>query len=329
MKIAIDAMGGDRAPGQIVAGAVRALRNDKRLSLVLVGKEDQIRTHLPANSERIKILHTDTQILADDEPVRAVRRKKKASMVLAVEQVKNGQCQAAVSAGNTGALMTSGLFVLGRLAGIERPALAPTLPTTNGNGVLLLDAGANTDARPAHLLSYARMAAVYVEKVRGRSHPVVGLLNVGTEAGKGNALARETYDLLKETPLSFAGNVEARDLLNGDVDIVVTDGFTGNVVLKAIEGTALTLFSRLKKEITKKTVSRLAAAMLKPRFRALKKEMDYSEYGGALLLGLTAPVVKAHGSSDANAIYHAICQAQKMVENDVINKISAEIATME
>lgn len=249
MKIAIDAMGGDNAPKEVVLGAAKAVKTFSDLHIILVGNEKEIKKYLP-DEERISIIHTDEVIHGTDEPVKAVRRKKNSSMVLAANLVKNGEADGCISAGNTGALMAAGLFVVGRVAGINRPALAPTLPTLDGKGFVFLDVGANADAKPEHLLQYAIMGSVYAEKVRGIKNPRVGLLNIGTEEQKGNELAKQAYALLKESRLNFIGNVEARDLLEGVADVVVTDGFTGNMVLKTLEGTALSLFKMMKNVFT-------------------------------------------------------------------------------
>jgi phosphate acyltransferase len=326
MRIAIDAMGGDHAPKEIVLGAVKAIQHFQDVEITLIGDETKIRPFLTAE-ERISFIHTDETIDATDEPVRAVRRKKNSSMVLMAKEVSEGRADACISAGNTGALMAAGLFVVGRIEGIDRPALAPTLPTIGGEGFLLLDVGANVDARPEHLLQYALMGSVYAEKARGINKPRIGLLNVGTEDQKGSDLAKRAFQLIKETDLNFIGNVEARDLLEGIADVVVTDGFTGNVALKTIEGTAISVFSMLKAALTSSFTSKLAAAVLKPRLLELKKKMDYSEYGGAALFGLKAPVVKAHGSSDANAIFHAVRQAREMVIKDVAGTIKQALET--
>lgn len=324
MKIAIDAMGGDNAPKTVIEGAELAIQEFENLHITLVGNEVEIKKYL-TNPERITILHTEEVIEATDEPVRAVRRKKNASMVLMATEVAEGRADACISAGNTGALMTAGLFVVGRIKGIERPALAPTLPTLDGKGFLMLDVGANVDAKPEHLVQYAIMGSVYAEKVRGVQSPKVGLLNVGTEEKKGNELTKQTFKLLQETNINFIGNVESRDLLNGVADVVVTDGFTGNVALKTIEGTALSLFSMLKAELMSSFKSKVAASVLKPQLKGLKAKMDYSEYGGAGLFGLNAPVIKAHGSSDATAIFNAIKQTVNMVENNVSSTIQASV----
>lgn len=324
MKIAIDAMGGDHAPKEIVLGAMKAAAELKDIEITLVGDESKIKEYL-TTQERIQILHTDEVILATDEPVRAVRRKKNASMVLAAQLVQDGKADACISAGNTGALMAAGLFIVGRIEGIERPALSPTLPTLGGEGFLLLDVGANVDAKPEHLLQYAIMGSIYSEKVRGISKPRIGLLNIGAEEKKGNDLTKQTFELLQNANLNFVGNVEARDLLEGAADVVVTDGFTGNMVLKSIEGTAMSVFKMLKSVLTSSFKSKLAAAVLKPDLIQLKSKMDYTEYGGAGLFGLKAPVIKAHGSSDANALYNAVRQTREMVTHQVSETIKAVV----
>ncbi|MGM9927479.1 MAG: phosphate acyltransferase PlsX [Bacillus sp. (in: firmicutes)] len=317
MRIAIDAMGGDHAPKEAVLGAMKAVNEFEDLTIILVGDEARINEYMTPH-ERIEILHTDEEILATDEPVRAVRRKKQASMVLAAQQVADGNADACISAGNTGALMAAGLFVVGRIKGIDRPALAPTLPTLNGDGFVLLDVGANAEARPEYLVQFAIMGSVYAEQVRGIKNPRVGLLNIGTEEKKGNDLTKATFPLLKEAPINFVGNVESRDLMNGVADVVVTDGFTGNMVLKTVEGTALNLFKMIKEAMMSNFKSKMAAAVLKPELKKIKAQMDYSEYGGAGLFGLKAPVIKAHGSSDSTAFFSAIRQARTMVQYEVV-----------
>lgn len=326
MKLAIDAMGGDHAPKAVVLGAQKALEQFHDIEIELIGNEHEIMPLISGETERLHIIHTDEKIESTDEPVRAVRRKKGASMVIMANRVKEGHVDACISAGNTGALMTAGLFIIGRINGIERPALAPTFPTIDGKGFVMLDVGANADAKPQHLLQFAIMGSIYAENVRGIKKPRIGLLNVGTEEKKGNELAKQSYELLKESDLNFVGNVEARDLLEGVCDVVVTDGFTGNVALKAIEGTALSMFSMLKSALTSTLPSKLAAAVLKPQFKGIKKQMDYSEYGGACLFGLKAPVIKAHGSSDGHAIYNAIRQARDIVNNNVTKTVQEAIS---
>lgn len=328
MKVAIDAMGGDHAPKEIVLGAMEAVKHIKGLEITLVGDKEKI-TGLLTDTSNINVIHTKEVITSEDEPVRAVRRKKDSSLVLMAKEVSEGRADACISAGNTGALMSVGLFVVGRMNGIERPALSPTLPTINEKGFLLLDVGANVNAKPSHLVQYAIMGSVYTEKVRGISSPKVGLLNVGTEGGKGNDLTKKAFLQLEQAPVNFIGNVEARDLLNGVADVVVTDGFSGNIALKTIEGTAQTMFSMIKQTFMTNTKTKLAAALVKSDLKGLKTKLDYSEYGGAGLFGLSAPVIKAHGSSNARAIYNAIKQAGHMVENNVTNKIESTVQAMQ
>lgn len=327
MKIALDAMGGDHAPRAQTVGAMRAVQEFSELEITLIGDEQSIRSHL-SNEERISIIHTTEKIEDTDKPTHAVRRKKDASMVLAVREVKEGRADACISSGNTGALMTAGLLHVGRIKGVDRPALAPMLPTMGGSGFLLLDVGANMDAKPQHLLQHAVIGSTYMQLVKNVSKPRVGLLNVGTESGKGNELTKATFPLLEQSDLNFIGNVEARDLLEGVADVVVCDGFSGNLVLKTIEGTAASLFGLIKQELTKSVKNKLAAEIIKPTFRDIKTQMSYSEYGGAGLFGLRSPVIKAHGSSDETAIFHAIRQAKLMVEQQVAALVKAELAKM-
>lgn len=328
MKLAIDAMGGDNAPKEIVLGAIEAVSTVDDLEITLIGDEGKIKPLL-TNHDHIQVIHTDEKITAEDEPVRAVRRKKKASLVLMAREVKEGRADACISAGNTGALMSAGLFGVGRIPGIARPALCPTLPTVEGKGFLLLDVGANVDAKANHLVQYAVMGSIYMEKVRHISKPTVGLLNVGTEDGKGNDLTKKAFTMLENTPVNFIGNVEARDLLNGVCDVVVTDGFTGNIALKTVEGTAMSMFQMIKSTFMSSFKTKLAAGMVKKDLKGLKSKLDYSEYGGAGLFGLAAPVIKAHGSSNKRAILNAIKQAAYMVEYNVTETIRTTIDQME
>ena len=327
MQIAIDAMGGDNAPKAIVEGSMQAVKEEKNLSITLVGDEVEIRKYL-TNEERISIIHTDEIIENDDDPTRAIRRKKKASLVLMAQEVKQGRADACISAGNTGALVVAGLLIVGRMKGIERPALSPTLPTTNKAGFLLLDAGANVDANAKNLVQYGVMGSIYAEKVKGINNPRIGLLNVGTEDTKGNNVTREAFQLLKEAPINFIGNIEARDLLDGVADVVVTDGFSGNITLKSIEGTAMYVLDLLKGVLTSSLKTKLAAGLIKKDLMSLKEQLDYPEFGGAALFGLKAPVIKSHGSSNERAVYHTIKQACNMIDNDVMNVINETIQSM-
>lgn len=325
MKITIDAMGGDHAPKEIVKGAIAAIKAYDDIEIILVGNEQLINQHL-TDKTRISIIHTEEKIESTDAPVAAVRRKKNSSMVLAIKEVKEGRADACISAGNTGALMTGGVLIAGRIKGIERPALAPMLPTLNGDGFLLIDAGANMDAKPEHLLDYGLMGSIYMKKVRHVDNPRVGLLNVGTESDKGTELTKKAFELLENANINFIGNVEARDLLEGAADVVVCDGFSGNLVLKSLEGTALSLFSLLKEELTSTFIKKIAAGTLKPSFKKIKQKMDYTEYGGASLFGLQAPIIKAHGSSNENAILNSVRQTRLMLEQKVVETIKLEVA---
>lgn len=319
--IAVDAMGGDHAPQAIVEGVNRAIAEFKDIEIQLYGDESKIKKYLTA-TERVSIIHTDEKINSDDEPAKAIRRKKNASMVLAAKSVKDGQAHAVLSAGNTGALLAAGLFVVGRIKGVDRPGLLSTLPTGDGNGFDMLDLGANAENTAKHLHQYAILGSFYAKHVRGISSPRIGLLNNGTESSKGDPLRKEVYELLSaDDSLNFVGNVEARELLNGVADVVVTDGFTGNAVLKSIEGTALSIMGQLKSAIQSGGLkAKIGAFFLKDSLYSLKGSLDYSSAGGAVLFGLKAPVIKAHGSSDATAIYYTIKQIKKMLDTDVVAK---------
>ncbi|MGM1019959.1 MAG: phosphate acyltransferase PlsX [Bacillota bacterium] len=328
MRIAIDAMGGDNAPEATVEGALSAAAEWKDTDITLVGDRERIELvlngrALPAN---LNIRHASETIDAQDEPVKAVRRKKDASMVVAGRMVKEGEADAMISAGNTGALMTTGLLVVGRMAGIERPALAPMIPTIDDQGVLALDLGANMDAKPEHLAQYALMGSLYRQKVHGVASPRVGLLNVGTEAGKGNELTKLAFPLIEQLSVNFVGNVESRDVLTGNCDVLVCDGFAGNIMLKSLEGTAGAIFSLLKEQFSKSLKTKLAAALIMPELRSLKNKLDYKEHGGAPLLGLSGLVLKSHGSSDGIAVKNAVRQARTALQNQLVESISKEIS---
>ncbi|MDU0201396.1 MULTISPECIES: phosphate acyltransferase PlsX [Paenibacillus] len=326
MRIAIDAMGGDNAPKIVVEGALAAAKEWKDVHIILVGNSAVIEAHLTERPANISIRHAEEVIEAEDEPVKAVRRKKDASMVVAGKLVREKEAEAMISAGNTGALMTTGLLVVGRIPGIERPALAPMIPTMDGNGVLALDLGANMDATPEQLLQYAIMGSIYRSKVHGVSKPRVGLLNVGTEAAKGNELTKAAYPLMEQGPIHFVGNVESSQVLRAKCDVIVCDGFAGNIMLKSLEGAASAIFSALKQEFTKSIFTKLAAAVLKPGLTQFRKKLDYNEHGAAPFLGIDGLVLKSHGSSDANAIKNAVRQARIALQNDLVGTISAEIS---
>lgn len=320
--IAIDAMGGDNAPKAIVEGVNKALAEFDDIAVTLYGNETKIRDYLTV-SDRVSVVHTDEKINSDDEPVKSIRKKKQASMVLGAQAVKDQQADALISAGNTGALLAAGLFVVGRIKGIDRPALLSTLPTIDGTGFDMLDLGANAENSAHHLHQYAILGSYYAEAVRGVNKPRVGLLNNGTEATKGDPLRKEVFDLLSEEhSINFIGNIEARELLNGVADVVVTDGFTGNAVLKTIEGTGLSILKGLKSAIEDGGIKAKAGAFLmKDSLYGLRTIMDYSSAGGAVLIGLQAPVVKCHGSSDETAVYYTIKQVRSMLQEQVVNQI--------
>lgn len=326
-KIAVDAMGGDYAPQAIVEGVNQALADFSDIEVQLYGDEAKIKKYLTA-TERVSIIHTDEKIDSDDEPTRAIRKKKNASMVLAAKAVKEGEADAVLSAGNTGALLAAGFFIVGRIKNIDRPGLMSTLPTVDGKGFDMLDLGANAENTAQHLHQYAVLGAFYAKNVRGIAQPRVGLLNNGTESSKGDPLRKETYELLAaDESLNFIGNVEARDLMNGVADVVVADGFTGNAVLKSIEGTAMGIMGLLKTAITSGGLrAKLGALLLKDSLRSLKKQLNYSDVGGAVLFGVKAPVVKTHGSSDAKAVYSTIRQIRTMLETDVVAQTAREFS---
>ena len=327
MKIAVDGMGGDNAPQAIVEGVLLALDDFQNITIDLYGDEQKMAPYLKEHN-RLTIVHCSEVVEAEDDPARAVRRKKDSSMARMLDAVAEGKADACLSAGNTGALMAGGLFKVGRIDGVSRPALATTLPTMNGDGFLMLDLGANADAKAENLLQFAIMGDIYVKQVRAQKAPRIGLLNIGTEDKKGNELTKSAFTLLKDADFNFQGNVEARELLNGVADVVVTDGFTGNMVLKTIEGTAGAIFKMLKETLFSTTKTKIAAALVKNDLKQLKDKMDYTEYGGAALFGLKAPVIKAHGSSNARAIYSAIRQATIMVEHEVCETIAKTIEQM-
>lgn len=321
-KIAVDAMGGDHAPKAIVDGVNRAISTFSDIEVILYGDEAKIRPYLTV-TERVSLVHTTEKIASDDEPAKAIRSKKQASMVLAAKAVKDGEADAVLSAGNTGALLAAGLFVVGRIKGIERPGLLSTLPTLDGKGFDMLDLGANAENTPEHLHQYAVLGSFYANHVRGIEKPRVGLLNNGTESTKGDPLHKEAYALLAaDKSLHFIGNIEARDLMNGVADVVVSDGFTGNAVLKAIEGTGGSIMFSLKSVIASGGLkAKLGALLLKDSLYSLKEIMDYSKAGGAVLFGTKAPVVKSHGSSDATSIFYTIQQIRTMLDSDVVKQL--------
>ncbi|MCL6522007.1 MAG: phosphate acyltransferase PlsX [Firmicutes bacterium] len=325
MEIVVDAMGGDHAPTEVVKGALRAAQT-LPLPITLVGQRAAIERALAGQPlpPTLSVLEAPTVIGMDEHPARAVRSRRDSSVVVGIERVRE-RGGAFVSAGNSGATMAAALLVLGRLPGVARPALATVFPTQQGR-VVLIDVGANADVRPTWLRQFALMGSLYAEKVLGIPHPRVGLLSNGEEETKGNQLVQEAFPLLKSAPITFLGNVEGRHIPTGVVDVVVTDGFTGNVVIKLAEGIAETLFAILRRELTATLPRRLAAAVLRPAFRRVASRLDYAEYGGAPLLGVRGVVIIAHGRSDARAIVAAIRVAKEALDQRLVEAIAEGIA---
>ena len=330
MKMIIDAMSGDNAPAEIVAGAVRA-HDELGVELVLVGRESEISSCLGQRSPEFEIVNAEEVITMEDDPSTATRRKKDASMTVALRMLSEGRGDAVISAGSTGALLTGATLITGRIRGIRRAALAPVLPAGE-HGVMLIDCGANVECTPEYLLQFAFMGSFYAKKILGCEDPKVGLLNVGTEDTKGGELQHAAFALLKEASesgrLNFAGNIEGNDVFAGKVDVVVTDGFTGNVLLKTAEGVIKCMLKELKGIFYKNTGNKLAAAYLKKDLSSMKKKLDVNEIGGTALLGISKPVIKAHGSSDAKAFFAAIRQAKAFAESGIIEEIKNNIELM-
>lgn len=332
MRIILDGMGGDNAPGEIVKGAVEAskLIEDE---IVIVGDGDKIEFQLKKykySDEKISVKHASEVIENDDAPVRAVRRKKDSSMVVGLNMVKSGEGDLFISAGNTGALMAGALFNLGRIQGIDRPAIAsiyPILGTKKPS--LLVDAGANSECKPSNLLEFAMMGSIYMEKVLGRENPKIGLVNLGVEETKGSTLTKAAFGLLEKSHLNFSGNIEAREVPLGGADVVVCDGFVGNVILKLTEGLAINIVNLLKKKFTENARAKMGAVLLSKKLRSLKEEFDYTEYGGAPILGVKGPVVKMHGLSNANAVKNSILKAIPFAEENVVGIISESVFEIE
>ena len=322
--IALDAMGGDQAPDAIVAGAIAALRCFEDIRVILTGPQSRLEALLAGAEDirdRVEILPADDVIQMDESPMLAVRQKVNSSMVQAMLAVREGRAGAVVSAGNTGALLAGGMLRIGRIPGIERPALAPVIPGVK-KPFLLIDAGANVDCQPRYLVQFGLMGSVYMRSVMDVERPAVGLVNIGAEAEKGNKLTKETYQLMQaQTSYYFAGNAEARDIPTGDFDVVVADGFDGNIILKYTEGIVGAMMGMLKSYLSTSKVSKVGAALARPAFRKFKRSMDYNAYGGAPLLGVEGAVVKAHGSSGEQAIMNALRQAREMLVGDVTGKI--------
>ena len=318
--IAIDAMGGENAPKAIVDAVLKAKPKLKDTKFVLFGDEEKINKLIPTEQkDRIDVIATSEVIVDSDEPVKAIRRKKDSSMVVAANYVKAGKADALFSLGNTGALLACGIFIIGRIKGVERPALMPTLPSAKSeDGFNIIDVGANAQSKPEYLVQWAQMANFYAQKIRNIKNPTVALLNNGAEDDKGDPLHQEAYKLLKATDLNFIGNAEGNDLMEGKADVIVTDGFTGNATLKAIEGTASVILRLLKDSLLNNGLRpKVGALLAKPGLTALKKRFDTARYGGAVLLGVNAPVVKTHGRSNIRPIYYTLLQIDKMLSQDL------------
>ena len=326
ITIAVDGMGGDHAPDVVVEGAVLAAR-ELGVSILLIGPEQELKARLgkDAASPNVEVVNATQVVEMDEHPANAVRQKPDSSMVVGVKQVREGRAQAFVSAGNTGAVMAAGLFELRRIKGVDRPALSGVFPTRKG-GTLVIDIGANADAKPEYLAQFAIMGSAYMQGVFGIERPKVGLLSNGEEDTKGSALVQAAHPRLRELPINFIGNVEGKEITSGDVDVVVCDGFVGNVVLKLSEGLAGTITGLIREEINASLISKLFAVGVLPAFRRVRTRLDYAEYGGAPLLGLNGVCIVAHGRSNARAIKNAIRVAAQAVESDVVGTIARGVA---
>ncbi len=325
IRVAVDAMGGDNAPGEIVKGALQALESEKDLFLVLIGQEQPLKAELqkyPYDAGRVETVFASEVIEMAEPPVNAIRKKKDSSIVVGMNLVKRGDADAFISAGSTGAVLAGGQLLVGRLKGVERPPLAPLLPTAKGVS-LLVDCGANVDARASHLVQFAKMGSIYMENVVGVRNPRVGIVNIGAEEEKGNALVKETMPLLKECKdINFIGSVEARDIPYGAADVIVCEAFVGNVILKLYEGTSSMLLREVKKTLMSSLRTKLGAVLIKPALKRTLKSFDASQHGGAPMLGLKGLVVKAHGSSNAQEVKNSVIQCVNFSKQDMKEKIS-------
>jgi len=328
IKVAVDAMGGDNAPGEIVKGAVDAVNKREGIQVFLVGRQDMVEEELKKYTypkERISVVHAEEVIETAEPPVAAIRGKKKSSIVIGMNMVKQKEADAFVSAGSSGAILVGGQVLVGRIKGIERPPLAPLIPTEKGVA-LLVDCGANVDARASHLLQFARMGSIYMEHVVGIRKPKVAIVNIGAEEEKGNALVKEAFPLLKECKdINFIGSIEAREIPHGQADVIVCEAFVGNVILKLYEGLGSTFFHVLKKGLLSSARSKAGAVLIKPALKSALKTFDASEYGGAPLLGLNGLVVKTHGNSKAMEVTNSIIQCVTFKEQDINGKIKKNI----
>lgn len=324
IKIAVDAMGGDNAPSEIVKGAVEAVSERPDITVCLTGQEDIIKKELEKytyKKEQIEIVPASEVIETGEPPVNAIRKKKDSSIVVGMNLVKRGEADGFVSAGSSGAILVGGQVIVGRIKGVERPPLDPLIPTEKGFS-LLIDCGANVDARPSHLVQFAQMGSIYMEHVMGVKRPRVAIVNIGAEEEKGNALVKETFPLLKECPgINFIGSIEAREIPHGGADVIVCEAFVGNVILKLYEGVGATMISMIKKGMMSSLRSKIGALLIKPALKSTLKSFDASQYGGAPLLGLKGLVVKTHGSSKANEVKNSIIQCIAFKEQAISEKI--------
>ena len=333
IKIIVDGFGGDLSPQVNVEGSIKAINEIKDLEIILAGDEELLNNELSKYSydkNRISILHAPDVITCHDKPTEAVKRKKESSMVKSIEMLRTDESvNAFVTTGSTGALLASAVLRLGRIPGVKRPAFCPILPTMNRKIVAICDSGANTDCDPYYLQQFAIMGNLYLQKAYNIDNPRVALLNIGTEEEKGDTLRKEAYQLLKNTPsINFVGNMESRDLLTGEYDLVVCDGFSGNVLIKSTEGACMELMKLLKKTFMKGVKNKIGALLLKKDVYELKNLMDYNNYGGGVLLGVKKTIVKGHGSSKASAIYHCVKQAYQMEKEKLNSAISEEITKL-
>ena len=328
VRVAVDAMGGDNAPGEIVKGAVQAVQAEKDIKVFLVGRQDAVNAELAKytyDKEKIEVVHAEEVIEMAEPPVNAISKKKQSSLVIGMNMIKHQEADAIVTAGSTGATLVGGQVLVGRIKGIERPPLAPLVPTEKGVS-LLIDCGANVDARPSHLVQFAQIGSIYMENIVGIKNPRVAILNIGAEEEKGNQLVKETFPLLKECPgINFIGSIEAREIPHGGADVIVCEAFAGNIVLKLYEGVAATLLSKVKEGLMSSLRSKIGALLIKPALKQTLKSFDASQYGGAPLLGLNGLVVKTHGSAKAIDVKNSILQCVTFKQQDINGKIKEHI----